>query len=346
MSSISADGASKAKKNKSPAINLGLMLLSVSLLGVVIYFNRERLQEVLSRPIAYERYLLAFACLVTSLLLTFTRWYSLARALNLPVSWLDAVKLGFIGNVWNLVIPGAVGGDAIKGVYVCRGQAKDRKTHAIASIVLDRILGLFGLFLLAAVMGLFAWSKSGPELQRLIVLAWCACLAVGTGITVVFTPALYRPLNALFATKPKLAKILGELESMSSVYRDRIGTVILALLGSMVVHGLLVISFYLAGSAIFPVLPSLSEHFVIVPLVLFTTAVPLPFGALGVSEGASLKLFQLAGHPDGAIAMMAFRIVMYAGGALSAMVYLANMREVKSLQEKTKSASEMDHSLE
>ena len=319
-------------KRKSPWVNIALMGVSIGLLGVVIFLNRVQLREVLSRPIDPNRFGLAFLFLLTALICTFTRWFSLARALDLPVTWFDAIKLGFIGNLWNLIIPGAVGGDAIKGVYVCRGQARSRKTHAIASIVLDRILGLLGLFLLAAVTGLSAWSKTGTDVHRLVILAWIAVICGMTGLTVVFTPALYRPLNRMVAEKKKLAKILAELESMASAYRDRIWVVAAALLGSMGIHALLVTSFYIVGTALFPTIPSLSEHFVIVPLVLFTTAVPLPFGALGVSEEASAKLFELVGHPGGAIAMMGFRIVMYAGGALSALVYLANMREVKSLQ--------------
>lgn len=322
----------KAGRNRSFLTNILLMAVSIGLLGLVITFNRAQLREVLSRPIDFRRFLLAFVFLLAGLLATFTRWFSLAKALNLPVTWLDAVKLGFIGNLWNLVIPGAVGGDAIKAVYVCRGQARDRKTHAIASIVLDRILGLLGLFLLAALTGLVAWNKTGDDVHRLIILAGCAAMAVGTGLVIVFTPALYRPLNRLVAGRKKLVKILAELESMASSYRDRISVVFGALIGSMLIHALYVTSFYITGTALFPQLPTLGEHFIIVPLVLFTTAVPLPFGALGVSEGASLKLFELVGHPGGAIAMMGFRVVMYAGGAVSALVYLANMREVKSLQ--------------
>ena len=59
--------------------------------------------------------------------------------------------LGSIGMVFNLVIPGAVGGDLIKAAYLVRMQIK--KTQAIASMVIDRILGLLALFILAAVAG-------------------------------------------------------------------------------------------------------------------------------------------------------------------------------------------------
>jgi hypothetical protein len=70
-----------------------------------------------------------------------------------------------------------------------------------------------------------------------------------------------------------------------------------------------------------------------VPLILFTTAVPLPFGALGLTEEVSDQLFALVRHPEGALAMMGFRVLMYAGALVSLTVYLANLRQVRGLTE-------------
>ena len=69
----------------------------------------------------------------------------------------------------------------------------------------------------------------------------------------------------------------------------------------------------------------------IVPLTLFTTAVPLPFGALGLSELVSSRLWDLLSYPRGATAMLGFRVLMYAGGLLGACVYLWNLKEVRAL---------------
>jgi hypothetical protein len=76
---------------------------------------------------------------------------------------------------------------------------------------------------------------------------------------------------------------------------------------------------------------TLGQHFLMVPLTLFTMVVPLPFGALGLSEKIGDSLFALVGHPSGALAMMGFRTLMYAGGLVGAIVYLANLNEARSL---------------
>jgi len=68
-----------------------------------------------------------------------------------------------------------------------------------------------------------------------------------------------------------------------------------------------------------------------VPLTLFSTIVPLPFGALGLSEGVGDQLFQLVGHPSGALNMMGFRVLTYGCGLIAACVYLANLGEVRAL---------------
>jgi glycosyltransferase 2 family protein len=66
-------------------------------------------------------------------------------------------------------------------------------------------------------------------------------------------------------------------------------------------------------------------------LILFTLAVPLPFGALGVTELVGGQLLKLVGHPDGELAMMGFRVVMYGAGLVCACVYLAKLKEVREL---------------
>ena len=67
----------------------------------------------------------------------------------------------------------------------------------------------------------------------------------------------------------------------------------------MVNHALNVVAFYLVGRMLFPAMTTtLVEHFLMVPLTLFTMAVPLPFGALGLSEEVGDQLFKLVGPPQ------------------------------------------------
>src|SRR5262249_10491382 len=132
----------------------------------------------------------------------------------------------------------------------------------------------------------------------------------------------------------RLALILRELRALSMAYRQRLGLVAAMLVLSSGTHSMSVVAFYTVSRTLFNANPpSLAQHFLMVPLTLFTTAVPLPFGALGLSETVGQKLFELVNYPDGALGMMAFRVLMYAGGLIGACVYLANLRQVRALTE-------------
>ena len=311
-------------------LNLTLVAVAFGLLAWVVYGNRQKIAEVFQKPVDYRFFAIGLALYLTALMVTFARWHQLVRAQGLTFSFRDAVRLGFIGNVFNLVIPGAVGGDVIKAAFLCRMQP-DRKPQAVASMVLDRILGLLGLFSLAGLAGALAWSSADRDVRILIGLVWTALATGFLGLAVVFSPTLYRPLNRLVAGRGKLERIVRELEAIGLAYRERLPMVFGMLGASILGHSIFVIAFYSASVALFEDLPTLAQHYLLVPLALFTIAVPLPFGALGLSEQISGQLFQMVHHTDGAIAMMAFRILMYGAGGVSALVYLANVRQVRTL---------------
>jgi uncharacterized protein (TIRG00374 family) len=325
---------SKTSKHRirSLLINGFLVLLAFGLLGGVIWDKKREIGDILHRDLDFRLIGLAFAIYELSLLLTFVRWYWLVKVIEPKFRPWDAGLLGFIGNVFNLVIPGAVGGDLIKAAYLVRMQIK--KTQAIASMVIDRILGLLGLFVLAGVAGGLVWASSPIAVKRLIVIVW-VFLAVGFfGLGAVFNQSLTRRYPGLLHGHGRLSLILTELKEMSETYRRRLDVVFKALLSAMVGHSMNVIAFYLMSRTIFPKgVPSVADHFLLVPLTLFTTAVPIPFGAMGVSEHISEELFKMVNLPDGDLAMMGFRVLMYAGGAVSACVYLANLRTVRGLTE-------------
>jgi uncharacterized membrane protein YbhN (UPF0104 family) len=330
--------STKKSSRRSLLVNAGLVVIGFALLGVAIWSNREKLGEVFRHKVDFRLFAAAFVIYVVALMATFVRWFTLVRAVGLKFHLLDAIKLGFIGNIFNLVIPGAVGGDVIKAVFLARAHPK-AKASAVASMVIDRLLGLAGLFLLAGVAGGFAFSRANVQIRVLIAIVW-GLLFVGLGgLVVLFTPQLYPILDRLAARRAKLARIVKELESAASAYRSRAGLIVGCLVASACIHSLYVTAFYVVSRAIFDDLPSFGEHFLIVPLVLFSTAVPLPFGALGLTEIVSGRLFALgrtgdaalAAAADGTIAMMAFRTIMYASGALGLIIYLTNLRWVREL---------------
>ncbi len=332
-----------AKKHPARSLIVNGLLVAVAfgLLGLAVWQNKEQIRGVLNRPLDFRLLASAFLIYMTGISISFLRWFALVRVIEPRFKIGPAFLLGFIGNVFNLVIPGAVGGDFIKAAYLVRMDIN--RTQAVASMVIDRIVGLLGLFLLAGLAGGFAWPMANRQVRILIVLSW---MASGCGLLVlfmIFNQSLTRVFPGLLERHNRVSGILRELKVMSSTYRRRLDVVAVCLLASVGIHTLMVLAFYTVSRAIFPVnLPNLGQHMLIVPLTLFTTAVPLPFGALGLTEQVSSQLFELVKHPGGALAMMGFRVLMYAGGLVAAGVYLANLRQVRSL---TETAEELEDEL-
>src|SRR5262249_19119819 len=123
-----------------------------------------------------------------------------------------------------------------------------------------------------------------------------------------------------------------ELHAMSMAYRDRKGKagLMLGLAMSTGSHALYALSFCAVSQALLPHPPTVLQHLQMVPMVLFTVIVPLPFGALGLGEQVSDELFRMVGHPLGSVSMMGFRVVSLAVSAVSISVYLANAGGLRS----------------
>jgi uncharacterized protein (TIRG00374 family) len=325
----------------SAVVNGTLVALAFGLLAFVIWQNRDKIREVLARPLDFKQFAFAWLVYMIGITGTFVRWHALVRVIEPRFRFRSTVVLGFVGIVFNLVIPGAVGGDMIKAGYLLRMRI--RKTQAVASMVIDRILGLLGLFIIAAVAGGIAWGQAPSDVRKLITVSW---IALGLGLlalVVIFSPTLSRLIPPSLSRGTRLEPIVSELHEMSRTYRGRLGVVLWATILSIFGHCMNVLAFYLVGVMLFPTMPTtLGEHFVTVPLTLFSTAVPLPFGALGLSEEVGQQLLKLVGHPSGALAMIGFRVLMYAGGLLGACVYLWNLKEIRDLTDTARHLDDED----
>jgi uncharacterized protein (TIRG00374 family) len=311
-------------------VNVVLVALAFGLLGLVIWQNRSEIRKVFGHSLDLRLLAGAFVIYLIGLVATFVRWSFLVRVIEPGFALSSTLVLGAIGMVFNLVIPGAVGGDLIKAAYLVRMRI--RRTQAIASMLIDRILGLLALFVLAAVAGTFAWPRATDQVKKLIVLDWAAVVMGLLVLVVIFAQVLSRFFPQLWRGHSRISLILTELREMSTTYRSRLDVIFGCGVLSVFVHVLNVLAFYLVGRMIYPEMtPTLVDHFLMVPLTLITTAVPIPFGALGLTEEVGKQLFELVDHPGGALAMIGFRVLMYGAGALCACVYLWKLKEVREL---------------
>lgn len=152
-----------------------------AIIGWLIYQAAENdsFARLRDEPKQWDYLALALVLCFVAVLLTMVRWYYLVRALDVPISWRDAFRLGFLGYMWNFVTPGSVGGDLVKVVYLAR-KRPGKRTEVALSVLFDRLLGLYAVFVLATVAILYTKMWQNPSAD---VRLACRVMFWSTGIS-------------------------------------------------------------------------------------------------------------------------------------------------------------------
>ena len=161
--------------------------------------------------------LTGFAVLATAAFLTLVRWYLLVRAQGLQVTFPQAMRLGLMGLFYNQFLPGGVGGDIVKATGLARSQ--ERRTVAVATVLMDRVIALWGLVWFTALLGGVFWlcgalDGTGAKPAKSIVTIASAIVAVSLVVWVVMG-LLSDPRAEQFALRlGKLPKVGGTASEM------------------------------------------------------------------------------------------------------------------------------------
>jgi uncharacterized membrane protein YbhN (UPF0104 family) len=291
---------------------------------------------------------LVFALLagLATALISFYRWYLLVRALDLEFSFYDAVRLGFLGNLLNLMSVGVLGGDALKSVFLAR-QLPGRAPEAVASVIFDRAVGLLAMFTFAAVAWLMT-DFSGLDLRHEAenqALQWAGRVTVVmsllgfAGLAVLFlTPRFHK--TALFkrlARLPRVGSLFKRLVNVALAYRYRFGAVVAAFFLSILVNIGFALAFYGVACGISDTHPTLGQHLVISPIAMVANAVPLP-GGLGGMEAAVSYLYRAFSSDQvptehGFVVALGFRFILLFTAGIGLFYYLSSKREIRELSE-------------
>ena len=125
---------------------------------------------------------------LTAVSVTIVRWYLLVRALGLRFRLVDAFRLGYLGYLLNFVSVGSVGGDLFKAIFIAREQP-GRRAEAVATVLVDRIVGMYGLVLLTSgVIGLGGIPNSDRDVVAICRLTLLVAVVGLAGILVWLIP--------------------------------------------------------------------------------------------------------------------------------------------------------------
>ncbi|MGD9644404.1 MAG: YbhN family protein [Pirellulales bacterium] len=281
----------------------------------------------------------AWAAMLLSLVITIVRWHLLVRALDIPFRLRDAFRLGFLGYMLNFVSLGSVGGDLFRAIFIAR-EAPDHRAEAVATVLIDRIIGLYVLFVIAGI-AIFYNGLAGspvPEIQAINWLTWISVVGGAIGILMLLVPGFTTGrVSELLSGLPKVGPTIGKLLVAVRIYRRKVGVLLVVTLLTVAVHVLGTLGVYYCARGLLVETPTLAEHFVIVPLAMVASALPLPLMGLGAVE-AALKVLYLEVPVAAKLDTIAvvrisvvFRVIQILNALVGGIIYLFSRRQMTEL---------------
>lgn len=262
------------------------------------------------------------------LLLSTWRYYLIItdKMVNKP-SFYQIAKFNWIGMFFNSVLPGSVSGDIVKVFYLKELDKGLSNRFLLASVLIDRFVGLFGLIIILGGFSLVNYqglSKLSPDVKALMDINLFLLSGVLFGLfALFFFKDLPKRITAPFMTFRFLDKLLPKIvdawENLC-LFKHRIIqlTLISALLqGLSVVNFWYVVHPFADGEFLF------RYSFSLVPIGFVSIALPIAPSGLGVGHAVFHRLFQFVGVGNGASLFNIYFLLMLGGNLLGMIPYLS-----------------------
>ena len=248
----------------------------------------------------------AAALLMTGQAVAALRWKVVLGAGGPP--WPYLTRLYYIGAFFSLFLPTVVGGDVVRAAAAA--QATRRPGGVVASVVLDRMLGVLAL----VVYGLVGILLAPDVTARLVAAATVRLPGAGLVAAGVAGLLLLGVLLRVALRSPRLRATLAdgwtavrELARSPAALASAVGL-------GFVVQGIYILLWVvLAHSVAFPV----PDRLLVlgVPVVAFFAMLPVTLNGLGVREGAWLLLLTGSGIPHDQV--VGFSLLYFAANLLA-----------------------------
>lgn len=306
----------KPKNQIVTAIKIGVTLFS---LGYV--FTQVPLAEIGDgiRQARWGWLLLAVGINFSGLALRSMRWAALLNGIGSGVPLPQLIKLYFVGAFFNGVLPSGFGGDVVRIIEVAEDVPQ---AAAAGTVIVDRLSGLMGLFLLALLT-----MVTNPALfpDGLIWQVGLVCLAGLTGGVLLLRGWRWFPfVPKLLARLPEKAarpflKLIATLQALPT-------KTLLQALGISLLFNFLLIGQWTAVSRGLNFDISYWYLMGVVPVMAIALLVP-SFSGLGVREAIAPLLFAGAGLTTAqavTLSLMVF-FVKRASELVGAPIYLVSL---------------------
>jgi uncharacterized membrane protein YbhN (UPF0104 family) len=265
------------------AIVLALLLRKISFAETVETLSRLRVDLAVAvlALVALDRFVMIW------------RWIILLRATGQPIAAKSAAWIYLVSSFVGSFLPAGIGGDAARAYSLA--QRTSEGSAAVASVAVDRLLGLLSLVLIAAFALLVAREgPTGATRGTLLAVSGAAAALLG---------ALLWSDRWLFGASGALGERLVRLAQAVGRYRGHRSALALVLSLSVGVQILRILQAWLLGRGIGIDVP-LTYYLLFMPVGLVALMLPISVNGFGVPQGVIVWLL----HPAGVSSADAFAL--------------------------------------
>jgi len=264
------------------------LIVSVGLLAVLIWHTDLVALQIALSHISWRDMLAAVLILVALTPLLAWRWCGIANAVGVPLTRRSALVIVLIGTFFNQVLPSAIGGDMVR-VWLVR-SARVSLTKGLSSILLDRIVALFGMVLIVAVG--FPWLIDIVRHPALKTVAMVTVIA-GFGGTISLLLLDKIPFPRALRARLHIDKPLRlAADARAVLLSPRVAGP--ALLASVMIHLMVSVAVWILARGI-GLSVALQVFVLLLPVVLLASLLPISIAGWGVREGAMIACLALVG---------------------------------------------------
>jgi uncharacterized protein (TIRG00374 family) len=202
------------------------------------------------------------------------------QKIKLPMN--DAIYLTFIGYFFNNFLPTAIGGDIAKAYYA--SKQTNNKAASYAAVLIDRILGFISTLLIAVIGIVFIWKEMNNGF-----IVWLVLMTFILSLICMFFLLKKKAGDAQITANnsglvSNIKEKISKLYTAINLYRDSSGILIKAIILSLILQSMSILSIYFFALSIGGGI-HLLRLFLIIPLVWAVSMLP-SLNGLGVREGA------------------------------------------------------------
>lgn len=257
-------------------LSFGLKLLVSSVL-LYIFLSRVDINAVIKtlKHTEVPLFIVGFFIYISTIFISTKRW-----SLFLPpgLKYFQLVSLYFIGSFFNTLLPGLVGGDAVKAFYLYRHIGKGGLS--LATVFMDRYMGLSAMAGIALIV-----SIGGYTYIRGTEIVW---------FILVFLSVLLLASFILWTVNWGKIKFLSSFYTPLMEYKTKKQIIYKGLLLGFVVQGIGITCVYILSISIGLKIP-IVYFFIFIPIISVASAIPVSVAGLGIREAGFVILFTKVG---------------------------------------------------